>query len=192
MTLARRATLAPLAAIPLLPFLHSPLAARGILLEPTPSCAAAEPTVAQTEGPYFRPGAPQHRDLAADVPSAQRILVGGLVLDVACNPVAGALVQIWHSDDAGRYDARGHRLRGHALTDARGAWAFATVVPAPYWSRTRHYHFKVSRPDGPALTTQLYFPDEPGNRRDREFDRRLVLRLADEGGMVGRFDFVLA
>lgn len=192
MMLTRRAAFAPVVAVPFLPFLRSPLLAQSSVLDLTPACGAAEPTAAQSEGPYFRPGAPQRRDLAADAPSAQHILLGGLVLDPACRPISGALVQVWHADDAGHYDTRGNRLRGYALTDARGAWSFSTVVPSPYWSRTRHYHFKVSRPNGPVLTTQLYFPDEPSNLRDRQFDPRLVLHLADEGGLVGRFDFVVA
>jgi hypothetical protein len=29
--------------------------------------------------------------------------------------------------------------------------------------------------NGPVLTTQLYFPNHPGNRRDFLFDQRLVL-----------------
>ena len=170
-----------------------PALAQGTLLDLTPECRdGSEPTAARVEGPYFRPDAPLKRDLAADAAGAPRILLGGLVLDAACRPVPGALVQIWHADDEGRYDHRGHRLRGHGFSDARGAWTFATVVPAPYWSRTRHYHFKVQRPGGGVLTTQLYFPDEAGNRRDREFDPRLVLRLADRGRLLGRFDFVIA
>jgi hypothetical protein len=41
-------------------------------------------------------------------------------------------------------------------------------------------------------TTQLYFPDEPGNRRDGLFRRELVMRVAEAGdGLTGRFDFVL-
>jgi protocatechuate 3,4-dioxygenase beta subunit len=42
------------------------------------------------------------------------------------------------------------------------------------------------------LTTQLYFPDEPANRRDGLFRRELVMRMAEAGdGLVARFDFVL-
>jgi hypothetical protein len=41
-------------------------------------------------------------------------------------------------------------------------------------------------------TTQLYFPDEPMNRRDGLFRRELVMRMAEaEGGLAARFDFVL-
>jgi hypothetical protein len=42
------------------------------------------------------------------------------------------------------------------------------------------------------VTTQLYFPDDPLNRRDGLFDRRLVMRITDTAdGRFGRFDFVV-
>jgi protocatechuate 3,4-dioxygenase beta subunit len=42
------------------------------------------------------------------------------------------------------------------------------------------------------LTTQLYFPDEPANRRDALFRRDLVMQIAETpGGLAARFDFVL-
>jgi protocatechuate 3,4-dioxygenase beta subunit len=193
MRLTRRAALAPLAVIPAMPFLRSPAFAQAPPLELTPECRSdAVPTPAQTEEPNFRPDAPMKRDLAADVAQDMHMLIGGFVIDAACTPVTGALVQIWHADDAGRYDNRGHRLRGHQLTDARGAWAFSTIIPTAYRSRTPHYHFKVQRPGGRLLTTQLNFPDEPRNRRDREFDPRLVLTMGKQGGRLARFDFVVA
>jgi protocatechuate 3,4-dioxygenase beta subunit len=65
-------------------------------------------------------------------------------------------------------------------------------VPARYPGRTRHYHIKVQKPGGRIVTTQLYFPDDPLNRRDGLFDRRLVMRITDTAdGRVGRFDFVV-
>jgi protocatechuate 3,4-dioxygenase beta subunit len=42
------------------------------------------------------------------------------------------------------------------------------------------------------LTTQLYFPDEPTNRRDGLFRRELVMRVAEAGdGLAARFDFIV-
>ena len=65
-------------------------------------------------------------------------------------------------------------------------------MPAIYPGRTRHYHVKVQAPQQAVLTTQLYFPDEPGNRRDGLFRRELLMRTADAGdGLAARFDFVL-
>jgi hypothetical protein len=52
---------------------------------------------------------------------------------------------------------------------------------------------KVRAGQGPVLTTQLYFPSEPGNARDGIFDRALLMDIrAAEGGRLGRFDFVIA
>ncbi len=53
-----------------------------------------------------------------------------------------------------------------AQTDADGRYRFETIVPGVYPGRTRHYHVKVQAPNGPILTTQLYFPGDPGNARD--------------------------
>ena len=171
----------------------APLAAP---LVPTPACGDDdddEPTPRQTEGPYFTPNSPQRRSLLEPGLAGTRLVVTGMVLTRACRPVAGALVDFWQCDDAGDYDNAGYRLRGHQFTDARGAYRLETIVPGLYPGRTRHIHVKVQAPRQPVLTTQLYFPDEPRNRRDRIFHPELVLRVADggQGARAGRFDFVL-
>ena len=162
-------------------------------LAPTPACGdAAERTRAQSEGPYFTPNTPLKRDFTADSPGGARITAAGFVLDTACRPQPGALIELWHAGADGRYDNVGYRLRGHQFTDAEGRWAFDTIVPARYPGRTPHFHVKVQRRGGPVLTTQLYFPGEPGNARDRMFDERLLLAVSEAGGArVGRFDFVV-
>jgi protocatechuate 3,4-dioxygenase beta subunit len=163
------------------------------VLDLTPECGnGGEPTMAQTEGPYFKPDAPLKRDLAADAPNGERIILAGLVLDARCHPVPKALVQLWHADETGAYDNAGFRLRGYQLADDIGRWWFSTIVPARYPGRTRHYHIKVQKPGGRIMTTQLYFPDDPLNRRDGLFDRRLLMRISDTvDGQFGRFDFVV-
>ena len=51
---------------------------------------------------------------------------------------------------------------------------------------------KVAPAGGRLLTTQLYFPGEPKNRKDGLFRRELLMRIAkSEGSVTGRFDFVL-
>lgn len=161
-------------------------------LAPTPSCGAPEPaTVAQTEGPFFRPRTPAKRDFRADAPGEPISLIG-FVVDTGCRPIADARVELWHADARGAYDEAGFRLRGHQRTDAEGRYAFDTIVPGTYPGRTRHFHVKVERPGGRALTTQLYFPGERGNRRDGIYDARLVMRVDKvRDGQVGRFDFLL-
>lgn len=159
----------------------------------TPECGNTDATtIAQTEGPYFTPSAPLKRYLDGDVSAGERILIGGFVLDLRCRPISRALLQIWQADATGEYDNRGFRLRGHQFTDDKGLWWFSTIVPGLYPGRTRHIHVKVQRAGGPVLTTQLYFPNEPWNRRDSLFDTRLLMRFSDvDEHRLGRFDFVI-
>jgi protocatechuate 3,4-dioxygenase beta subunit len=84
------------------------------------------------------------------------------------------------------------RPRRHLFTDVEGRYRFRTILPALYTGRTRHYHVKVQAPQRGVLTTQLYFPDDPMNRRDGLFRRELVMRMAEAGdGLAARFDFIL-
>jgi protocatechuate 3,4-dioxygenase beta subunit len=166
--------------------------AAGQELSPTPQCSDEAPTLRQTEGPFFKPRSPQRADLRENGAGARVVELSGLVLTRNCKPVAGALVDLWHADDKGDYDERGDRYRGHQFTDAEGRYRFRTILPAVYPGRTRHYHVKVQAPTRPVLTTQLYFPDEAGNRRDGLFRRELLMRTAQAGdGLSARFDFVL-
>jgi protocatechuate 3,4-dioxygenase beta subunit len=193
--LDRRTALLTFFAAPALPLAGvRPVSAQeGEKLELTPSCGEqVQRTLAQTEGPYFKPDTPLKRDLALDRPRGERITVAGLVLDTSCKPVARALIDIWQADETGAYDNTGYVLRGHQFSDDRGRWWFTTIVPAAYPGRTRHIHVKVQRPGGRVLTTQLYFPGEPLNRRDGLFDQRLLMRVTDaDDGKFGRYDFVV-
>ena len=162
-------------------------------LPPTPQCADGdEPTLPQTPGPYFKPSSPQRADLVEPDAKGRLVEIDGQILTRACRPVPRALVDLWHADEWGEYDNKGFRYRGHLFTDGEGRYRVRTILPALYPGRTRHYHVKVQAPGQPVLTTQLYFPDEPWNRRDGLFRRELVMRMADAGaGLSARFDFVL-
>jgi len=163
----------------------------------TPQCgdeAAATPP--QTEGPFFRPGSPGRADLIEAGSKARPVELTGFVLTRGCNPVARAVVDLWHADERGAYDNKGFRYRGRVYTDEKGRYRFRTIVPALYPGRTRHYHVNVAAGGKLLLTTQLYFPDEPANRRDGLYRKELLMRVADKGGdkgadMAARFDFVI-
>jgi protocatechuate 3,4-dioxygenase beta subunit len=160
---------------------------------PTPQCHDAdEATIRQTEGPYFKPSSPQRADLVEPETKARLVEINGQVLTRSCRPVERALVDLWHADERGEYDNAGFRYRGHLFTDGEGRYRFRTILPALYPGRTRHYHIKVQAPERPVLTTQLYFPDEPANRRDGLFRRDLAMRITEApDGLAARFDFVL-
>jgi protocatechuate 3,4-dioxygenase beta subunit len=162
-------------------------------LAPTPSCHDGdEPTVRQTEGPFFKPKSPERSDLREPGTGGRPFELSGFVLTRSCRPLPRAVVDLWHADDKGEYDNVGFRYRGHVITGPDGAFRFSTILPAIYFGRTRHYHVKVQAPGSRLLTTQLYFPNEPANRRDGLFQRELLMRVADAGGgLDGRFDFLL-
>ena len=166
---------------------------RGLGLSPPLTCTAG--TRSQTAGPFYTPGTPRRSNLREPGTSGEPLVFEGLVLTPDCWPLAGAVVDIWHSDERGRYDNEGFRYRGHQFTDAAGAFRFETIRPKRYRGRTAHIHVMVQGEATRLLTTQVYFPDlEAANARDSIFRDDLVMRLArdDDGVWRGRFDFVLA
>ncbi|MGH0249538.1 dioxygenase family protein [Sinorhizobium meliloti] len=157
----------------------------------TPACETGSvSTPQQTQGPFYRPNAPQRNDLTADAGSRRRFSLRGFVFDTGCRPVPEAMVEIWHADERGEYDNDGYRWRAYQLTDDAGRWGFDTILTQHYSFRTAHYHIRVQPRGGEVLTTQLYFPDHPRNHGDRLFDPRLVMALDDDRS-TGRFDFVV-
>jgi protocatechuate 3,4-dioxygenase beta subunit len=163
-------------------------------LAPTPACHDGdEPTLPETEGPFFKPRSPQRSDLREPGVNGEPVELSGYVLTRSCRPIPGALVDLWHADNSGEYDAAGFRLRGHVFTDSDGRFVFRTIVPGLYPGRTRHYHVKIQAPGQRSLlTTQFYFPDERANRRDGLFRRELVMQIARAGDiLLAGFDVVL-
>ena len=146
-------------------------------------------TPRQTEGPFFTPNSPKRISLVEPGSKAPRLVVTGTVLSAQCKPVANALLDFWHSDEEGAYDNRGFRYRGHQHADAQGRFRLETIVPAEYPGRTRHIHVKVQAPGKRILTTQLYFPGDPGNRRDGLY--REELEMKHKGSGEASFDFVV-
>ncbi len=168
-------------------------AARADLLPETPSCTGGSaPTIAQTEGPFYTPKTPQKRDFRPDA-AGESITLIGFVTDRHCQPVANAIVDLWHANSKGAYDTSGFKLRGHQSTDVQGRYVFETIAPGLYPGRTRHFHVKVAVRGQRVLTTQLYFPeDAAGNTADFIFDRRLLMRVeAAADGKMCRYDFVV-
>jgi protocatechuate 3,4-dioxygenase beta subunit len=134
----------------------------------------------QTEGPFYVDEGLERRDIRSD-PATGAVSPGAplqlafavsLLAPSGCAPLAGAKVDVWQCDAAGRYsDVRdftgstvGRRfLRGHQTTDAQGIAQFVTIVPGWYEGRAVHIHFKVDAAvaGGPrrVFTSQLYFDE---------------------------------
>jgi len=177
-SLTRRRLLAAAALFPMVPAFAQ-----------TRPLTCGELTAAQTEGPFFKTNTPLRASLVDPGSKAARLAVTGRVLSARCTPVANALLDFWHADEDGEYDNRGFRYRGHQFTDSEGRYRLATIVPAEYPGRTRHIHVKVQAPGKRILTTQLYFPGDPGNARDGLYQRDLEMRFIERA--EGTFDFVV-
>ena len=95
------------------------------------------------------------------------LVVRGLVLDVAGHPAPGIEVFAYHTDAAGRYAAPGAedpwRLKGWAVTDARGRFEFHTIRPGAYPGRTvpAHIHVTTASACCGHQLTDLMFDDDP-------------------------------
>jgi protocatechuate 3,4-dioxygenase beta subunit len=188
--LSRRRVLA-LGAV--LPVAIRAAAAGLVLLPPTLQRADADEgaTPPRTEGPYFKPKSPERRRIRDERTAGTPFVVSGRVLSTRGAPVAGARIDVWQADGNGAYDLEGFGLRGHQFTETDGTYRVETVVPGYYPGRTRHVHVKVEPVGAAGLTTQLFFPGDPGNARDPLYSTWLRMRLL-EGGAAGTFDFVVA
>lgn len=95
--------------------------------------------------------------VAADEPGP-RLTVEGRVLDaVSGEPIEGALVLVYQTDQAGTYqpedpsDESTARIRGKFTTDSNGSFGFVTVQPGEYPNQppgNRHIHFHSITADG--------------------------------------------
>lgn len=151
----------------------------------------------QTEGPYFVEAGLNRSDIRSD-PASGAVKEGiplrlafqvSEVSAIACVPLEGAIVDIWHCDALGvysdvvdrRFNTLGQKfLRGSQVTSANGTVEFLTIYPGWYAGRTVHIHFKIrthgASPQGYEFTSQLYFEDDvtdqiqaqpPYNTRER-------------------------
>jgi protocatechuate 3,4-dioxygenase beta subunit len=155
-----------------------------------------EPSPPSIEGPFYRPGIPIRTDLDLYGDPGIALHMSGRVYDTSCNPVANAVVEIWHAtpvtpagmpgDIDATYDAtREYRYYGQTATDGEGHYHFDTLQPGWYLNgaeyRPAHIHLKIWTRDTERLTTQLYFPDDPFNAGDPWFDPAMVL-VPDQNG----------
>ena len=85
--------------------------------------------------------------------------------------IPNAVIDIWHANAEGDYDnTGGYHLRGKTTSNESGIYIFETIKPGKYLNgdtfRPAHIHVKITAPDYPTLTTQIYFTgdeDIPGD-----------------------------
>ena len=153
------------------------------------------PTQANNLGPFFREGAPQLEDgaslLRSPTPGPQ-LSFKGFVRDLAGRPIAGAVVDVWHSSPVGLYENQDRNqaemnLRGKFTTQPDGSFRFRSVKPAGYPVpidgpagvllgaqkrhnlRPAHLHFLIHKPGYKTIASQVYDPEDPNLETDSQF-----------------------
>ena len=153
------------------------------------------PTQANNLGPFFREGAPHLEKGASLLRSptpGPALMFKGWVKDVEGKPVAGALVDVWHSSTVGLYENQDRtqaemNLRGRFTTAADGGFSFRSVKPAGYPvpidgpngvllgaqkrhnMRPAHLHFLIEKPGYKTIASQVYDPEDPNLETDSQF-----------------------
>ncbi|WP_119166128.1 chlorocatechol 1,2-dioxygenase [Algihabitans albus] len=139
---------------------------------------------AAIQGPYFREGAPHVEETLAirdEDKDQPRMVLRGSVTDLNGRPVAGAVIDVWHSTPEGRYsgvhgDIPLEFYRGKITTDKDGRYEVRSIMPVPYqipnqgptgalletymnghsW-RPAHVHYWVHAEGYRDLISQAYF-----------------------------------
>ncbi|MER9947251.1 dioxygenase [Mesorhizobium sp. M0047] len=170
--------------------------------------AGGETTETTVLGPFYVENPPV-RELGAfiaDGLTGKPLLVEGSVCDDSGNPIAGATVDVWHSDDDGFYDVQGEHgldvLTGRARfeTDHDGSFWFRSIVPRHYPipddgpvgdmlkaqgrhpNRPAHIHFMIAAPGCETLVTHLFVAGSPYLDSDVVFGVKdeLIVQLNDQ------------
>ncbi|KAK0444768.1 intradiol ring-cleavage dioxygenase [Armillaria borealis] len=131
------------------------------------------------------------------------MFVTGKVMDTKGNPIAGAVLDAWETDETGLYDTQysdrdGPDCRGKVTSAADGSYSFRAVIPIPYAIpsdgpvgklierlgrhvfRPAHLHFKIEAPGYEKLVTALYFKGDPYITSDTVFGVRTSLIVETE------------
>ena len=150
------------------------------------------------EGPLYVAGAPLEKNearLDQDPEQGEVLFIDGQVRDTASNPVAGAIVDVWHANTKGGYSffdpsQSAYNLRRRIETDAAGNYRLRTILPSGYGcppngvtqelltalgrhgNRPAHIHFFVEAPGYRKLTTQINISDDPYLHDDFAFATR--------------------
>ena len=161
------------------------------------------------EGPFYteNPPAMDNNILVGKAEPGERMIISGRVFNLDCTEyIPETLIDVWHADDAGAYDNSGFNLRGTTKSNAQGFYMFETIKPGKYLNgsqfRPSHIHFKITTPDFPTLTTQLYFEGDSDLENDAaasvtsgQFDAtHRIVQLSKNGNGIleGTWDIVVS
>jgi hydroxyquinol 1,2-dioxygenase len=155
----------------------------------------ATETTANLLGPFWRADSPAMENGASIVRSptpGEPIFVNAWIKDPQGQPVAGAVVDVWHSSTEGYYENQDPvqadmNLRGKFTSDADGHIAFRSIKPAGYPipvdgpvgdllraqgranMRPAHLHFLIYKVGFKTHISQVYTDDDPHLETDSQF-----------------------
>ena len=153
--------------------------------------AERQPTRESGIGVWYAQGAPETSQLWRPGDPGERLFLRGRVLDVRGEPVAGALVELWHADANGVVHLE--RYRAALRTRADGQFEVSTVLPGYIWG-PRHIHIVVTDPGHPQLVTRVFFMRDPELAVTGDPELAIVLedgRRGDERVLLGTIELVL-
>lgn len=152
-------------------------------------------TTANLLGPFWRMNSPKTDNGGSIVRSptpGPELFVDAYVKDPAGKPIAGALVDVWHSSPDGLYEQQDPNqadmnLRGQFTTDENGYFGFRSVRPAGYPIpiegpvgdllraakrhnfRPAHLHFLIFKEGFKTHISQIYDPTDEKLETDVQF-----------------------
>ena len=120
----------------------------------------------------------------------QRMSIRGRVTSIDGTPVTGASIFIRQTDGNGDY----HEVRYNAklVTDQKGGYQFASVLPGQYYG-IKHVHVWVNHDAYEHLETRMVFKGDP-NLDESSAPQAIFLEEGNINGetvLFGRFDMVL-
>ena len=162
-------------------------------------------TSADILGPYWNENHPYRTILAHVDEPGTRIFISGIVTANDCEiPIENAIVDVWHANDDGCYtifqecdggnpENDPYNLRGQMLTNQNGEYAFESIWPGHYGNRPKHFHYKITTPDGLEHVTQCYFVGDPqiNEAWEEQHAGRIIPLEEGENGLYGIFDIVM-
>lgn len=151
-------------------------------------------------GPFYREGAPE-LPAGASISQDGRgepTVVSGRVLSTAGTPIAGALLDVWETNEQGLYEQQDPEqpemnLRGKFRTDHAGHYCFVGIKPVSYPIptdgpagqllralgrhpfRPAHIHVRVSAAGFAPITTHLFVQGDPYLDSDAVFGTKDAL-----------------
>jgi len=171
-------------------------------------------------GPFHVDGAP-HYALGADISNGANgipCLIRGTVRGIDGAPIPNARMDVWQSDQDGKYDVQHQDLdhaqaRGIVHADAQGHYHFQSILAVPYavphdgpvgdliditarhpW-RPAHFHFMIDAPGYETLITHVFREGGAYLDEDAVFGVRQSLitdwQAQPDGTYLVEYDFVL-